>query len=128
MDKKRIAAYIRLGKKTDDEESKRKEEITSLIEAREDCELTGIYMDAFGTSAMDPTRPEYVRLLADAEKNLFDYIVVKEFHEFSRDVNETRKAIERLRELGIIIYFLDIDKSSTTPEWDIWFHKASGAL
>ena len=34
---------------------------------------------------MDPTRPAYVKLLIDAENKKFDYIVVKQSAEFSRD-------------------------------------------
>ena len=83
MDKKRIAVYTRIGKNSPDEEDKRKQYFTDLIAAREDCELVDIYVDAFGTSAMDPTRPAYVKLLADAENKKFDYIVVNQSAEFS---------------------------------------------
>ena len=85
IDKKRLAVYTRSGKNSPDEEDKRRQYFTDLIAAREDCELVDIYVDAFGTSAMEPTRPAYVKLLADAENKKFDYIVVKQSAEFSRD-------------------------------------------
>lgn len=126
MDKKRIAVYTRIGKNSPDEEDKRKQYFTDLIAAREDCELVDIYVDAFGTSAMDPTRPAYVKLLADAENKKFDYIVVKQISEFSRDSKETQRVVNRLRELNIGLYFIDINECSTNSSWDKWFAKATG--
>ncbi len=126
MDKKRIAVYTRIGKNSPDEEDKRKQYFTDLIAAREDCELVDIYVDAFGTSAMDPTRPAYVKLLADAENKKFDYIVVKQISEFSRDSKETQRVVNLLRELNIGLYFIDINECSTSSSWDKWFAKATG--
>lgn len=126
MDKKRIAVYTRIGKNSPDEEDKRKQYFTDLIAAREDCELVDIYVDAFGTSAMDPTRPAYVKLLADAENKKFDYIAVKQISEFSRDSKETQRVVNRLRELNIGLYFIDINECSTSSSWDKWFAKATG--
>ena len=126
MDKKRIAVYTRIGKNSPDEEDKRKQYFTDLIAAREDCELVDIYVDAFGTSAMDSTRPAYVKLLADAENKKFDYIVVKQISEFSRDIKEIQRVVNRLRELNIGLFFIDINECSTSSSWDKWFAKATG--
>lgn len=126
MDKKRIAVYTRIGKNSPDEENKRKQYFTDLIAARDDCELVYIYVDAFGTSAMDSTRPAYVKLLADAENKKFDYIVVKQISEFSRDSKETQRVVNRLRELNIGLFFIDINECSTSSSWDKWFANATG--
>lgn len=98
---KRIAVYLRenVDCPIDEIIAKYKKKIGE----RSDCELVGFYVDR-GKSGRDKHRPEYERMLVDAQNHQFDYIVAQSLAKFSRDTAAAIKTIDTLREYGVGLF------------------------
>lgn len=106
--KLRVAAYARVS--TDSEE-----QMTSLetqmshyeryIKARPDWEYAGLYYDEGVSGTHMERRDGLQRLLADCDRALIDYIVVKSISRFSRNTVDSIETVRWLCDKGIYIYF-----------------------
>lgn len=109
---KKIAVYIRVN--ADDSVDDKIAYYISLIEKRSDCEIVDFYADR-GTSGRDKHRPEYERMLADAQKHRFDYMVAQSLAKFNRDTASAIKAIDELRKIGVGLFTIN-EKIDTLDE------------
>lgn len=101
---KKIAVYIRAGADCSVED--RIAYYKAQVAKRNDCEIVDFYVDK-GKSGRDNQRPEYERMLADAQEHKFDYIVVKSLAKFSRDTLAAIKTIDKLKSISVGLYTIN---------------------
>ncbi len=113
----RAVAYLR--KSTDAQEASidRQREAVYRYAAKHGYDVIGEYIDA-GISGLDSSdrRPEWQRLIADAERGAFDFVLVWDLSRLSRsDPMETFAELRPIRRAGVKIASTDRDKP---VDWD----------
>lgn len=113
----RAVAYLR--KSTDAQEASidRQREAVYRYAAKHGYDVVGEYIDA-GISGLDSSdrRPEWQRLIVDAERGEFDFILVWDLSRLSRsDPMETFAELRPIRRAGVKIASTDRDKP---VDWD----------
>lgn len=106
--KLRVAAYARVS--TDSEEQlvsldTQKNHYETYIKARPDWEYAGLYYDEGVTGTKVPKRDGLLKMLADCERGLIDYIIVKSISRFSRNTVDSIEIVRKLCSMGIYIFF-----------------------
>lgn len=106
--KLRVAAYARVS--TDSAEqlvslNAQKEHYERYIKSNPEWKYAGIYYDEGITGTKIEKREGLLRLIADCEKGLIDYIVVKSISRFSRNTVDSLETVRHLCEIGVFIYF-----------------------
>lgn len=106
--KLRVAAYARVS--TDSTEQlvsleTQKNHYERYIKARPDWEYAGLYYDEGVTGTKMAKRDGLLRLLADCDRGLIDYIIVKSISRFSRNTVESIETVRKLCDKGIYIFF-----------------------
>lgn len=106
--KLRVAAYARVSTGYDDQLvslETQKNHYKGYILTRPDWEYAGLYYDEGVSGTSVSKREGLQRLLADCDKGLIDYIIVKSISRFSRNTLESIEMVRSLSEKGIYIYF-----------------------
>lgn len=106
--KLRVAAYARVS--TDSAEqlaslSAQKEHYDRYIKSNPEWEYAGLYYDEGITGTKLDKRDGLLRLIADCENGLIDYIIVKSISRFSRNTVDSLETVRHLCEIGVFIYF-----------------------
>ena len=106
--KLRVAAYARVS--TDSEKQlvsleTQKNHYEKYIQARPDWEYAGLYYDEGVSGTKLAKRDGMKRLLADCDKGIIDYIIVKSISRFSRNTVDSIEIVRKLCQDGIYIYF-----------------------
>lgn len=106
--KLRVAAYARVS--TDSTEQlvsleTQKNHYERYIKARSDWEYAGLYYDEGVTGTKMAKRDGLLRLFADCDRGLIDYIIVKSISRFSRNTVESIETVRSLCDKGIYIFF-----------------------
>lgn len=106
--KLRVAAYVRVS--TDSEEQllsldAQKNHYETYIKARPDWEYAGLYFDEGITGTKLAKRDGLLNLIADCERGLIDYIIIKSISRFSRNTVDSIEIVRKLCSLGIYIFF-----------------------
>lgn len=106
--KLRVAAYARVS--TDSEEQlisldAQKNHYEVLIRSRKDWEYAGLYYDEGISGTKMAKRDGLLSMLADCERGLIDYIIVKSISRFSRNTVESIETVRKLCSMGIYILF-----------------------
>lgn len=106
--KLRVAAYARVS--TDSEEQlisldAQKNHYEVLIRSRKDWEYAGLYYDEGISGTKMAKRDGLLSMLADYERGLIDYIIVKSISRFSRNTVESIETVRKLCSMGIYILF-----------------------
>ena len=70
-----------------------------------DWELYDRYIDEGITGTSTKKRPNFMRMIKDAENGCFDLIITREVSRFARNTTELLESVRRLRELGIKVVF-----------------------
>lgn len=70
-------------------------------------EVVGRYIDEGITGTQAKKRPSFMRMIADAEKGMFDLIVTREVCRFARNTVDTLTHTRALKNLGIEVFFVD---------------------
>ena len=109
-----IAAYCRVSTdKTD--------QLNSLVTQKEffleytkrtGDNLIKLYADEGISGTKIKNRKEFQRMLADAEKGLFDMVVVKDISRFARNTVDLLQSVRKLKSLGIETQFLTANMTS----------------
>ena len=109
-----LAAYCRVS--TD------KTDRVNSLETQKECfleytkragdNLIGLYADEGISGTKIKNRKEFQRMLADAEKGLFDMIVVKDISRFARNTVDLLQSVRKLKSLGIETQFLTANMTS----------------
>ncbi len=89
---------------------------THVINSRENWTFVGIYFDNLVTGRKASLRRGFTRMLRHCEENKIDLILVKNVSRFSRNTKELIEVVERLKELGIAVYFETENITSTRSD------------
>ena len=79
---------------------------TDIIEKNPNYIEVGRYIDQGITGTSAKKRPEFMRMIRDAEKGKFSLIITREVSRFARNTVDTLKFAERLKEMGVIVDFI----------------------
>ncbi len=106
--KLRVAAYARVSTASDEQLvslETQKNHYERYIKARPDWEFAGLYYDEGVTGTKKEKREGLLNMLADCDKGLIDYIVIKSISRFSRNTVDCIEMVRSLCDKGIHIYF-----------------------
>ena len=106
--KLRVCAYCRVS--TDQAEQKNSftaqvEHYTSYIRSNPAWNFAGIYADEALSGKNAAKRPEFMRMVKDAENNKIDLIITKSISRFARNTVDCLETVRKLKTVGIGIYF-----------------------
>ena len=109
-----IAAYCRVSTDKEDQLNSLETQKEFFLEytKRTGDNLIKLYADEgiSGTKIKNPK--EFQRMLADAEKGLFDMVVVKDISRFARNTVDLLQSVRKLKALGIETQFLTANMTS----------------
>ena len=112
---KKAAIYARFSSNNQREES-----IDAQIRAaqefaeREGYEIVGIYADKAKSGTTDK-RPEFLRMMNDCEKGIFDYVIVHKLDRFSRNKYDSAVYKTKLKQYGIKLISV-MERLDDSPE------------
>lgn len=119
--KLRVAAYARVSTDSADQLvslDAQKEHYEQVIKSCPNWEFAGLYYDEGVSGTKMAKRDGLLRMLADCERGLINYILVKSISRFSRNTVESVETVRRLSAMGIYIFFEkeDIDTGKMEGE------------
>ena len=106
--KLRVAAYARVSTSSDEQLislDAQKNHYEVLIRSHKDWEFAGLYFDEGISGTKMAKRDGLLTMLADCEKGLIDYIIVKSISRFSRNTVDSIETVRKLCDLGVYIFF-----------------------
>lgn len=109
-----IAAYCRVSTDKEDQLNSldaQKRFFTEYTQKTGDT-LVRLYADEGISGTKTRNRREFLRLMGDAERGLFDMVVVKDISRFARNTVDLLQNIRRLKTLGIETLFLTANMTS----------------
>ena len=109
-----IAAYCRVSTDKEDQLNSLETQKEFFLEytKRTSDNLIKLYADEGISGTKIKNRKEFQRMLADAEKGLFDMVVVKDISRFARNTVDLLQSVRRLKSLGIKTQFLTANMTS----------------
>lgn len=109
-----IAAYCRVSTDKEDQLNSLETQKEFFLEytKRTGDNLIKLYADEGISGTKIKNRKEFQRMLADAEKGLFDMVVVKDISRFARNTVDLLQSIRKLKALGIETQFLTANMTS----------------
>lgn len=109
-----IAAYCRVSTDKEDQLNSlqtQKEFFDEYVKRTGD-HLIRLYADEGISGTKTKNRREFLRMMADAERGLFDMLVVKDISRFARNTVDLLQSIRKLKALGIETQFLTANMTS----------------
>lgn len=109
-----IAAYCRVSTDKEDQINSLETQKEFFLEytKRTGDKLIKLYADEGISGTKIKNRKEFQRMLADAEKGLFDMVVVKDISRFARNTVDLLQSVRKLKALGIETQFLTANMTS----------------
>lgn len=109
-----IAAYCRVSTDKSDQLNSLETQKEFFLEYtnRAGDNLIKLYADEGISGTKIKNRKEFQRMLADAEKGLFDMVVVKDISRFARNTVDLLQSVRKLKSLGIETQFLTANMTS----------------
>ena len=106
--KLKVCAYVRVS--TDQTEQKNSfsaqmEHYTTYIKNNKAWNFAGIYADQALSGKNAAKRPEFIRMVTDAENKKFDLIITKSISRFARNTADCLETVRKLKTIGVDIYF-----------------------
>ena len=104
----RVAGYARVSTDLVEQEGSIELQIRTLhdqIKANPDYELAGIFADDGLTGTQADKRPQLMDLIKACEEGKVDRIITKSLSRFARNTLDTLTYLDRLKELGVTIFF-----------------------
>ena len=128
---KRVAVYARVNSthESQDElyETQRKYYEEKIAE-NSDMILVDVYSDYGVSGTQINNRPEFLRMMDDAETGKIDVIITESASRLSRNVIQLANTIKRLKELGVGIIFEQQEIDSANPESESFFNNLSSLV
>lgn len=124
---KRAVAYCRVSKDdeitglnslTNQKEFFSGEIIKNGYELATDCGIEGIYADEGISGTATKNRKALLQMLKDAQQKKFDYIFCKQISRFGRNVEQTKREIRLLKEIGVGVIFVTERIDTLNPQHD----------
>ena len=109
-----IAAYCRVSTEKEDQLNSleaQKQLFTEYTKRTGDV-LVRLYADEGISGTKTKNRKEFMRMMADADKGLFDMVVVKDISRFARNTVDLLQNVRKLKSLGIETQFLTANMTS----------------
>ena len=103
----RVAVYCRVSSDTQEQLNSLKNQIsylTRFVSCHINWRLIDIYID-IQSGRNTSSRPEFQRMMDDCAGKKIDQIITKSVSRFGRNTVDTLAAINKLRELGVDVYF-----------------------
>lgn len=109
-----IAAYCRVSTDKEDQLNSLETQKEFFLEytKRTGDNLVKLYADEGISGTKIKNRKEFQRMLADAEKGLFEMVVVKDISRFARNTVDLLQSVRKLKALGIETQFLTANMTS----------------
>ncbi len=109
-----IAAYCRVSTEKEDQLNSLEAQKNFFLEytQRSGDNLVRLYADEGISGTKIQNRKEFLRMMSDAERGLFDMVVVKDISRFARNTVDLLQNIRKLRQLGIETQFLTANMTS----------------
>lgn len=109
-----IAAYCRVSTDKEDQLNSLEvqKEFFQEYAQKNNYTLARLYADEGISGTKIKKRKEFQRMLADAERGLFDMVVVKDISRFARNTVDLLESVRRLKALGIEVQFLTANMTS----------------
>ena len=104
----RVAAYIRVSSKSEDQENSYQAQLTHYQTAfayDPNIELVEIYADEGISGTSVKKREDFLRMMYDSRQNKFDRLVVKSVTRFGRNIVDTLNALRDLDRAGVSVLF-----------------------
>ena len=106
--KLKVCAYVRVS--TDQAEQKNSfsaqmEHYTTHIKNNPAWNFAGIYADNALSGKNVAKRPEFMRMVNDAENKKFDLIITKSISRFARNTSDCLEIVRKLKQIGIGVQF-----------------------
>ena len=125
----RVAAYCRVSTDLECQRSSLENQMELFrhrIENHPGWELCGIYVDKGLTGTSSKVRPDFLRMIADAEAGKIDYIITKSISRFSRNTVDLLNYVRRLRDVGVGVFFEEqkLDTGTIFSEMLLTIHGA----
>lgn len=109
-----IVAYCRVSTEKEDQLNSleaQKQFFTEYTKRTGDV-LVRLYADEGISGTKTKNRKEFMRMMADADKGLFDMVVVKDISRFARNTVDLLQNVRKLKSLGIETQFLTANMTS----------------
>ena len=109
-----IAAYCRVSTEKEDQLNslEAQKEFFAEYTKRTGDNLVRLYADEGLSGTKIKNRKEFLRMMEDAERGLFDMVVVKDISRFARNTVDLLQNVRRLKALGIETQFLTANMTS----------------
>ena len=125
----RVAAYCRVSTDLECQRTSLENQMELFkirIQNHPDWELCGIYVDKGLTGTSSKVRPDFMRMIADAEAGKIDYIITKSISRFARNTVDLLTYVRRLKELGVSVFFEEqkLDTGTLFSEMLLTIHGA----
>ena len=78
-----------------------------ILEAHPEWELVKMYIDEGITGTSAKKRPQFMEMIADAEKGMFDMIITREVSRFARNTVDTLQYTRELKANGVEVFFIN---------------------
>ncbi len=106
--KLKVAAYCRVSTDRDEQKNSFEGQVktySTKIRANPDWEYVGIYADEGITGTSAEKRPEFMRMVRDAEEGKINLIITKSISRFARNTLECITFVRHLNNLGVHLIF-----------------------
>ena len=106
--RQRVAAYARVSSDSADQLNSYTTQVeyyTSIIQAADEWEFSGIYADEGVTGTRADKREDFQRLLRDCRAGKIDRILVKSISRFARNTLDCIQTVRELKQLGVTVMF-----------------------
>lgn len=106
--RKRVAAYARVSMECDRLQHSLAAQVSfysELIQSHPEWQYVGVYADYGISGTRKEKRPEFMRMLEDAEAGKIDIILTKSLSRFARNTVDMLETIRHLKELGVEVRF-----------------------
>ena len=104
----RVAAYARVSKDTEQLMHSLSAQVSyysALIQRTPGWEYAGVYVDAGITGTSADRRPEFQRMIQDAEAGKIQIVLTKSISRFARNTVDLLRTVRRLKEIGVEVRF-----------------------
>lgn len=121
--KKRVAAYCRVSSAKEEQEYSYETQVNhyyNYITSNPSYELAGIFGDYARSGTNTRRRPEFKKMINMCELGLIDIIITKSISRFARKTTTTLETVNKLRDLGVVIYFEKEDIWTDDNRFDLF--------
>lgn len=117
-----VACYCRVSTDKEDQANSfaaQQRYFAQYIAQHPQWKLCGVYADQGITGTSTQKRPEFLRMIRDAQAGRFQMILTKEVSRFSRNLLDTIAYTRRLKSLGVFVIFLTDGINTQEPDAEL---------